>query len=82
MNLANKVTLEKKEKGSGKTILIVDDDHNFLEAISLIVKNCRHNVILAYDGCEAVSLYKKFHPNLVLSDVKMPKMDGWMYGFS
>lgn len=60
-----------------KKILFIDDD----EDIHLIVKICLReipNVELrsAFSGEEGVNVVMDFHPDLVLLDVMMPKMDG------
>jgi len=59
-----------------KSILIVDDSSDFLKAVSLFIKKAGHNALLASNGEEAVSLYLKHQPDLVLMDERMPKMKG------
>ncbi|PKR80238.1 DNA-binding response regulator [Brumimicrobium salinarum] len=58
------------------TILLADDDVDILEMISYNLKKEGYNVFTAGDGENAVNLCKEFHPDLVLLDVMMPKMDG------
>lgn len=59
-----------------KNILLVEDDKDLAGAIKTILTEEEYNVVLAYDGAEG--LYKlsnqKFH--LIISDIKMPKIDG------
>ncbi|NLZ80753.1 MAG: response regulator transcription factor [Clostridiales bacterium] len=58
-------------------ILIVDDDVNIAELISLyLVKEC-FDTMMVHDGEEALSAFKKFSPNLVLLDLMLPGMDGY-----
>ena len=58
-----------------KTILIAEDtDSNFL-LLNIILRK-RYNLIRAYDGQEAVRLYREHHPDIILMDIKMPIMDG------
>ena len=58
-------------------ILIVDDDENIAELISLyLTKECFETEI-AYNGSDALSLVKSFNPNLVLLDIMLPDMDGY-----
>ena len=59
-----------------KSILIADDQSSFLQAVSLFIHKEGHNVLLAKNGEEAVSLYQKHQPDLVLMDERMPKMKG------
>ena len=60
-----------------KTILLVDDDVDLLENTAYLIKSLGYDVVTAEDGQEAVSKYKEIQPNLVIMDVKMPKMDGF-----
>ena len=58
-------------------ILIVDDDVNIAELISLyLIKEC-YETKIAYDGEEALSVFDSFEPNLVLLDLMLPGMDGY-----
>ena len=55
-------------------ILVVDDNEELLKLYSIFLK--RYEVILAKDGKEGVELYKKYKPDIVIMDIKMPVMDG------
>lgn len=58
-------------------ILIVDDDENIAELISLyLTKEC-FDTQIASDGEEALSLFAEFQPNLILLDLMLPGMDGY-----
>lgn len=75
-------TVEKQNNISGKrkslqmrTVLVAEDvDSNYLLLKSLIGKRC--NLLWAKDGDEAVNKFKEYHPDLILMDIKMPRMDG------
>ena len=57
-------------------ILIVDDDANIAELISLyLMKECYETMIVG-DGEEALKVFPEFKPNLILLDLMLPKMDG------
>ena len=57
-------------------ILIVDDDENIAELISLyLTKECFETKIV-YDGESALDALPSFKPNLILLDLMLPKMDG------
>lgn len=58
-----------------KKILIVDDNKEFLEIISMKLQD-DYELCLAYNGIEALENLKKFNPDVVLLDIKMPKFDG------
>lgn len=60
-----------------KTVLLVDDDSDLLENTAYMIKSVGVDVITAENGVEAVEKYKEIKPNLVIMDIKMPKMDGY-----
>ena len=57
-------------------ILIVEDERNLNEAYQMILKNEGHEVKAAYDGTEALEVTKDMEPDLILLDLRMPKMGG------
>lgn len=62
---------------SKQKILIVDDDNNIAELISLyLTKECYETQIVN-DGESALTAAAAFHPNLVLLDLMLPGMDGY-----
>jgi len=57
-------------------ILVVEDEKEIAAAIEIYLKNQNYNVFKAYDGEEALEIFKKEEIHLVLMDIMMPKMDG------
>ncbi len=58
-------------------ILIVDDDANIAELISLyLAKEC-YDTLIVYDGEEAIVKFREFQPNLILLDLMLPGIDGY-----
>lgn len=58
-------------------ILIVDDDNNIAELISLyLTKEC-YDTKIVNDGEEALSAYASYNPNLILLDLMLPGIDGY-----
>lgn len=58
-------------------ILIVDDDENIAELISLyLTKECFETKIV-HDGESALQMHKVFQPDLMLLDIMLPRMDGY-----
>lgn len=58
-------------------ILIVDDDENIAELISLyLTKEC-FDTKMVYDGEEALACFNTYHPNLILLDLMLPGIDGY-----
>lgn len=59
-------------------MLIVDDEENVLfvleEALSALDEGC--TIALARDGQEALSQFVQHPPDLVITDIRLPKMDG------
>ena len=59
-------------------ILIVDDNADIRRLIGTILAASEHVLAYAEDGEKAVEIIKKTSPDLVVLDVMMPKMDGFM----
>jgi two-component system alkaline phosphatase synthesis response regulator PhoP len=57
-------------------ILIVDDEPDILELIEYNLKKEGYQVYLASNGQDGVNMAKKVHPDLIILDIMMPKMDG------
>ncbi len=60
-----------------KTILVVEDDIELLDLYVEILQVNRYNVQTAINGEEAVSKYRQIHPDLVVMDGNIPKLDGY-----
>jgi len=58
-------------------ILVVDDDPDILEAISMILESQGYKVVTARDGVEGLANLKAEKPDLMILDLLMPKMDGF-----
>lgn len=62
---------------SKQKILIVDDDVNIAELISLyLTKEC-YDTRMVHDGEEALAVYEQYQPNLILLDLMLPGIDGY-----
>ena len=57
-------------------ILIVEDERNLNEAYQMILQHQGHEIIVAYDGTEALSVTEDVEPDLILLDLRMPQMGG------
>lgn len=61
-----------------KLILVVDDDPDLVEAVSMKLEAENYRVAKAYDGVEAMESIKAEKPALVVLDVMMPRKNGWV----
>ncbi len=64
--------MEKKAK-----ILLVDDDIDFIESTKTVLESKPYEVIVAYEGDEALRKAREERPDLILLDVIMPIKDGF-----
>ena len=58
-------------------ILVVDDERNICELLTLYLVKEGYTVETAGDGEEAVRKFSSFNPDLILLDIMLPKKDGW-----
>jgi CheY-like chemotaxis protein len=57
-------------------VLVVDDQHLIADSLAEIFENAGFSAAVAYDGWEALQLAARFHPDCLISDVLMPRMNG------
>jgi two-component system alkaline phosphatase synthesis response regulator PhoP len=60
-----------------KKILIVDDDPDLVEAVTMILESKNYDVAAAYGGVEGLQKAKTENPDLIVLDVMMPDKDGY-----
>ncbi len=58
-------------------ILIVDDDSNISELISLYLKKECYDTTMVSDGIKAIEIFNTYKPDLILLDIMLPGMDGY-----
>jgi len=58
-------------------ILVVDDDPDMRDAITIILESRGYQIVTAQDGVEALANLKAEKPDLMMLDLLMPKMDGF-----
>lgn len=59
------------------TVVIVEDEDDSREVLTLLLEVYGANVIAANTGKEGLALIAKHRPNFVISDLSMPEMSGW-----
>ncbi len=57
-------------------ILLVDDEQDIRQSLSGFIDKLGHQVTCAGDGGSALNLFHQTDPNLVITDIRMPGMDG------
>lgn len=62
---------------SAMTILVVDDEAMMRELLDKILRRDGYQVLAAADGAEALEIMHQQKVNLVISDIKMPRVDGF-----
>ncbi len=65
-----------REKAMQHTILVVDDDKKTVDLIRLYLQKERYQVLVAYDGQQALEMALQRHPDLIILDWMLPMMDG------
>lgn len=58
-------------------ILVVDDDRNICEMLTLYLTKEGYQVQSANDGEQGIEMFRSYEPDLVLLDIMLPKRDGW-----
>lgn len=59
-----------------KTILVIDDEVGFINAITDCLELSGYDVISAYDGLEGLGKVRLKKPDLIILDLMLPKLDG------
>ena len=59
-------------------ILVVDDDPDLVESVTMKLESNNFRVTKAYDGIEAWEKIKEDRPDLIILDVMMPRKDGYV----
>ena len=58
-------------------ILIVEDEKMLAQFVDICLKNAGYETILAADGQQALDMVEKDLPDLIVLDIKLPKVDGY-----
>ena len=61
---------------AGTTVLVVEDEESFVDALTIGLKREGFRVEVARDGVEAMDRFDAIHPDLVLLDVMLPRVSG------
>jgi DNA-binding NtrC family response regulator len=66
----------QKQGMTKETILIVDDEKDICEVLDISLSDLGYKVHTAGNGEEALQMFEKVLPSIVLTDIRMPGMDG------
>lgn len=59
-----------------KTVLAIDDSATIRELVNFVLGNAGYKVVLAEDGIAGLEQLQRCRPDIVLTDVNMPRLDG------
>ncbi|ODS30585.1 MAG: two-component response regulator [Candidatus Scalindua rubra] len=62
-----------------KQLLLVEDDLYSSETLKFALEAKGHEVIIATNGKDALTLVREKHPQLIILDIMLPKMDGYHF---
>ncbi len=62
-----------------QTILVVDDELSMREFLKILLEKEGYSILTAADGAEALTLTQEHAVDLVVSDIRMPGMNGLYY---
>jgi len=65
------------EAERGRKILIVDDEPFIVETLRFALEKAGYGCLVAYDGENAIKLARAEHPDLILLDIMLPKLNGF-----
>ncbi len=69
--------LKKDETGAGRPrVLVIDDEENVCELVSLYFEKAGYEVICTGDGSEGIEMIRTQKPDMVILDLMLPGMDG------
>lgn len=73
-----KIESEESATGSGKRILLVDDDPEIIESLRYALSAKGYDILVARDGNQGLAMADREDPDLVILDMMMPKRSGFL----
>ena len=71
------VRLSEPMPSVGRRILIVDDNEDGAESLSILLRLAGHETYKAHDGFDAIDAVQRLHPDVVLLDIGLPRLNGY-----
>jgi two-component system response regulator ResD len=69
-------TLFPENAVAGESILVVEDEDNIAKLLTMYLERDGYRVSVARDGAQGLERFEREHPDLVILDLLLPKMDG------
>jgi len=67
----------ENSKLDGWRVLVVDDEPDSIDVVTMVLSASGATVFTAANGQEGLVIFKQRQPTLILTDLSMPEMDGW-----
>lgn len=61
----------------GRKVLVVDDNTEAADTLGAVLRFLGYNVLVGYDGRQALALAEEFRPEVAIWDIKMPGISGY-----
>ena len=74
---SNGAATQEYSPRSSRRVLVVDDNRDAAESLTMLLRFSGHEVVTAHDGLQALEDAKEFRPELILMDLGMPGMSGY-----
>lgn len=71
------MTGPRTQPGAGARVLVVEDDGDIWRSVEVLLHRAGYQPLWAQDGDQGLQLLREQHPDLVVLDVGLPKVDGW-----
>jgi len=68
---------QNNETDRKRRILVIDDNHDAADTLSMMLKLKGNNVETQYDGYQGIAAAERFLPDIVVLDIGMPGLDGY-----
>ena len=69
--------LAESKTAAARRILVVDDNEDSAESLTILLSLAGHKTHTAYDGLEAIEAAATFRPDVILLDIGLPRLNGY-----
>ena len=76
--MAKENQIEEGSPSKPQRILIVDDDREIVDSVSVALEAAGYEVVIARDGNQGLAMAERENPDLVILDMMMPKRSGFL----